>query len=231
MRRVGCAGGDAAAFARHADGFTALMGAAWCGGAGLLGRLLRLGAGPLARTTAASEADRKGALDLAHERAAHPEGPRRHHAEMALMNELWFAVVPQLSSPASFLMWLPKAPTNLSAAKALDLSGRLVEDLRQVSLTTMHVCAAAWNSPLENGVDRKGATSPNELSKRSLAENTEAMRRWSARGGGYRRVARGPLERNTQSHGQVVCCAQLRPGASFPRGSAAAILLSHFCGA
>jgi len=43
---------------------------------------------------------------------------RRHHAEMAFMNELWFAVVPQPSAPTSFLVLLPKAPTNLSIAEA-----------------------------------------------------------------------------------------------------------------
>ena len=31
-------------------------------------------------------------------------------------------------------------------------------------------------------VDRKGAPSPNEFAKRSLAENTKTMRRWSAGG-------------------------------------------------
>ena len=71
----------------------------------------------------------------------------------------------------------------MSVAEALDLSGRLVEDLRQVSRTPKRVCAAAWNSSFENGVDLKGAPSPNEFAKRSLAENTEAMRRWSAGGG------------------------------------------------
>ena len=76
----------------------------------------------------------------------------------------------------------PKASTNLSVAKALNLSGRLVEDLRQVSRAPKRVCAAAWNSSFEYGTDRKGAPSPNEFSKRSLAENTEAMRRWSAVG-------------------------------------------------
>jgi len=57
---------------------------------------------------------------------------RRHHAAMAFMNELWFAVVPPPSAPTGFLMLLPKAPTNFSVAKAFDLSGRLVEDLKQV---------------------------------------------------------------------------------------------------
>jgi len=37
---------------------------------------------------------------------------------------------------------------------------------------------------------RKGAPSPNELAQWSLAENAEAMRRWSS-GVGCRRVARG----------------------------------------
>ena len=37
---------------------------------------------------------------------------RRHHAEMAFMNELWFAVVPPPSAPTSFLMLLSKASTN-----------------------------------------------------------------------------------------------------------------------
>jgi len=60
---------------------------------------------------------------------------RRHHAEMVLMNELWFAVVPQPSTPTSYLMLLPKASTNLSGAEAFDLSGRSVEDLRHVSRT------------------------------------------------------------------------------------------------
>ena len=73
---------------------------------------------------------------------------RRHHAEMTFMNGLWFAVVSQPSAPTSFLMLLPKASTNLSVAKALDLSGRLVEDVRQVSLTPKRVCAAAWNSSI-----------------------------------------------------------------------------------
>jgi len=97
---------------------------------------------------------------------------RRHHAEMAFMNEMWFAVVPPPSAPTSFFILLPKASTNLSVAKALDLRGRLVGDLRQVSSTPKRVCAAAWNSSFENGVDRKGAPSPNEFAKRSLAQNT-----------------------------------------------------------
>ena len=59
-----------------------------------------------------------------------PGGP-----EMVLMSELWFAVVPPPSAPTSFFMFLPKASTNLSGAEAFDLSGRLVEDLRQVSRT------------------------------------------------------------------------------------------------
>ena len=59
---------------------------------------------------------------------------RRHHAEMVLMNELWFAVVPPPSAPTSLLVMLSKAPTNFSIAEALfDLSGRSVEDMRQVS--------------------------------------------------------------------------------------------------
>ena len=50
---------------------------------------------------------------------------RRHHAEMVLMNELWFAVVPPPSVPTSFLVLLPKASAVLSGAEALfDLSGR-----------------------------------------------------------------------------------------------------------
>jgi len=57
--------------------------------------------------------------------------------------------------PHKFFMLLPKAPTNLSVTKVLDLSGRLVEDLRQVSSTLKRVCAAAWNPSFENGVDRK----------------------------------------------------------------------------
>jgi len=57
-----------------------------------------------------------------------------------------------------------------------------VENLRQVSRTPKRVRAAAWNSSFENGADRKGAFSPNEFEKRSLAEITEAMRRWSAGG-------------------------------------------------
>jgi len=58
---------------------------------------------------------------------------RRHHAEMALMNELCFAVVPPPSAPKSFFMFLPKAPTDLSVAEALfDLSGRSSEDMRQI---------------------------------------------------------------------------------------------------
>ena len=44
---------------------------------------------------------------------------RRHHAEMAFMNELRFAVVPPPSASISFLMLLPKAPTNLSITEAL----------------------------------------------------------------------------------------------------------------
>jgi len=42
---------------------------------------------------------------------------------------------------------LPKASTNLSVAKALDLSGRLVEDLRQVSRTPKRVCT--WTGRLD----------------------------------------------------------------------------------
>jgi len=61
-----------------------------------------------------------------------------------------------------------------------DICLRSVKDLRQVTSTPKRVCAAAWNSPFENGVDRKGAPSPTEFAKRSLAENTQAMRRWSA---------------------------------------------------
>ena len=62
---------------------------------------------------------------------------RRHHAEMVLMNELWFAVVPPPSAPTSFLMLLPKASAVLSGAEALfDLSGRSVEDMRHVSGTS-----------------------------------------------------------------------------------------------
>jgi len=93
-------------------------------------------------------------------------------------------------------MLLPKAPTNLSIAEALDLSGRSVKDLRQVSSTPKRVCAAAWNLSFENGADRKGAPSPNEFAKRSLAENTQAMRRWSAGGGLSARRSR-PLVRRT----------------------------------
>ena len=53
---------------------------------------------------------------------------RRHHAEMAFMDELWFAVVPPPPAPTSFFMLLPKAPTNFSIAEALfDLSGRSAE--------------------------------------------------------------------------------------------------------
>ena len=101
---------------------------------------------------------------------------------MAFMKELRFAAVPPPSAPASFLMLLPKASTNLSGAEALDLSGWLMKGLRQVSVTPKRDCAAARNSSFENGVDRRGAPSPNEFEKRSLAENTEAMRRWSAGG-------------------------------------------------
>ena len=101
---------------------------------------------------------------------------------MTFMNELWFAVVPPPSAPTSFLMLLPKASTNLSGAEALDLSGWLMKGLRQVSGTPKRDCAATRNSSFENGVDRRGATSPNEFAKRSLAENAEAMRRWSAGG-------------------------------------------------
>jgi len=75
-----------------------------------------------------------------------------------------------------------RAPTNLSGAEALDLSGWLMRGLRQVSGTPKRDCAATRNSWFENGVDRRGAPSPNEFAKRSLAENTEAMRRWSAGG-------------------------------------------------
>ena len=96
---------------------------------------------------------------------------RRHHAEMVLMNELWFAVVPPPSAPTSFLTLLPKASTNLSGAEAFDLSGRSVKDSRQVSRTPKRVCAAARNSSFENGVERKGARSPNEFAKRLLAES------------------------------------------------------------
>ena len=35
---------------------------------------------------------------------------RRHHAEMAFMNELWFAVVPPPSAPTSFLCCCRKHP-------------------------------------------------------------------------------------------------------------------------
>ena len=44
---------------------------------------------------------------------------RRHHAEMVLINELWFAVVPPPSVPTCFLMLLPKASTVLPGAEAL----------------------------------------------------------------------------------------------------------------
>ena len=44
---------------------------------------------------------------------------RRHHAEMVLMNELWFAVVPPPSAPTSYVMLLPEASTVLSGAEAL----------------------------------------------------------------------------------------------------------------
>jgi len=117
---------------------------------------------------------------------------------MMFMNELWFAVVPPPSAPTSFLMFLPNASTNLSVAKALDLGGRLVEDLRQVSSALKRVCAAAWKSPFENGVDRKGGPLVERACKRSLAENTEAMRRWSAGGGAYL-LSRHCPTRNTRT--------------------------------
>jgi len=53
---------------------------------------------------------------------------RRHHAEMAFMNELRFAVIPPPYVPTSFFILLPKVSTNLSVAEALDLSARFVED-------------------------------------------------------------------------------------------------------
>ena len=66
--------------------------------------------------------------------------------------------------PTIFLMLLPKASTNLPGAEAIfDLSGRSVEDMGHVSSTPWRICAAAWNSSLEIGLDRKGAPSPNEL--------------------------------------------------------------------
>ena len=71
---------------------------------------------------------------------------RRHHAEVMFMSGLWFAVVPPPSAPTSFLMLLPEALTNFSVAGALDLSGWLVKDLRQVSGTPKRDCAATWNS-------------------------------------------------------------------------------------
>ena len=101
---------------------------------------------------------------------------------MTFMNELRFAVVPPPSALAIFFMLLPKASTNFSGAQALDLSGWLMEGLRQVSGTPKRDCAATRNSSFENGADRRGAPSPSEFAKRSLAENTEAMRRWSAGG-------------------------------------------------
>ena len=80
-------------------------------------------------------------------------------------------------------MLLPKALLNLSGGEALlDLSGWLMKGLRQVSGTQKRDCATTRNSSFENGVDRKGAPSPNEFATRSLAENTEAVRRWSSGG-------------------------------------------------
>ena len=79
-------------------------------------------------------------------------------------------------------MLLPKASTDLSVAEALDMSVRLVEDLGLVSSTPKRVCAAAWNTSFENGVDRKGAPSPNEFAKRSLAESTFAFAIWGQLG-------------------------------------------------
>ena len=109
---------------------------------------------------------------------------------MTFMNELRFAVVPPPSAPAGFLMLLPKASTSLSGAEALDLSGWLMKGLWQVSGTPKRDCAATRSSPFANGLDRRGAPSPRKFAKRSLAENTEAMRRWPA-GGGRWRVAEG----------------------------------------
>jgi len=89
----------------------------------------------------------------------------------------------------------PKASTGLSVAEALFvLSGRSVVGGGYEA--GERICAAARNSLFENGIDRKGAPSPNELSKRSLAENTKAMRRWSAGGGLSARRSR-PLVRRT----------------------------------
>ena len=51
----------------------------------------------------------------------------------------------------------------MSISEALDLNGRFVKDMRQVSRTPKRVCAAARNSSFENGVDRKGAPSQNEF--------------------------------------------------------------------
>ena len=65
---------------------------------------------------------------------------------------------------------------------ALDLSGWMMKDLRQVSGAPKRDCAATRNSSFGNRTDRKGGPSPNEFANRSLAENTKAMRRWSAWG-------------------------------------------------
>ena len=57
-----------------------------------------------------------------------------------------------------------------------------MKSLRQVSGNPKRDCAATRSSSFESGFDRKGTPSPNEFTKGSLAENTEAIRRWSAGG-------------------------------------------------
>ena len=113
---------------------------------------------------------------------------------MALMNEFLFAVVPPPSAHLSFFRLLPKVSAKLSFAEALDLSGWLMWGLKQVSGTPKRDCAATRNSSFVSCIDRTGAPSPNEFENRSLAENTKAMRRWSAGGRSPARRSR-PLAR------------------------------------
>jgi len=65
-------------------------------------------------------------------------------------------------------MLLPKTSTGFLGAEAIDLSGWLMKGLRQVSGTPKRDCAATRNSSVGDGVDRKGAPSPNELQKTAV---------------------------------------------------------------
>ena len=119
---------------------------------------------------------------------------RRHHAEMAFMNEFWFAVVSPPSSPTSFLMLLPKAPTHLLIAEALfDLSGRLV-GREAGGLDSKARLRRGLNSSFENGVDQKGAPSPSESFKTIVGRKHQGHAPLVWRGGLSARRSR-PLAR------------------------------------